>query len=115
MQAPDLVADYLNQNVDKSAVIETWERELNILTDLNYHFPDQSLLTSSHAATYLNGPLNYSLGKDYFSLVKPSYLVIGWYARLNRIYDENYVHDHFILIKEFGDSTSGYDVYKFSN
>ncbi|MBN1312196.1 MAG: glycosyltransferase family 39 protein [Anaerolineae bacterium] len=112
MQYPSQVAAFLEENVDKNAVIETWERELSILTDHRYHFPDQSLLAQTHAAVYHGGPRDYSLGADYFDRVRPSYVVIGFYGRLNQIYDLDFLTRHSTLIATIGQDEWRYDIYK---
>ncbi|HET7378338.1 MAG TPA: glycosyltransferase family 39 protein, partial [Anaerolineae bacterium] len=61
LEAPQRVADYLNQNIGRDKVIETWERELGILTDHNYHYPDQLMLAKIDSAAYRGGDQNYSL------------------------------------------------------
>ena len=65
-ETPNRVADLLNEKIDRSAVIETWERELGVLTDHRYHFPDQSLLAQTDSFIYHGGDRNYALGARYF-------------------------------------------------
>lgn len=110
--APQEVADYLTQNIDKGKVIETWERELGVLTDHNYHYPDQVMLAQVHLHLYRGGNNVYGLGEDYFKQVKPAYLVIGWYSRLNNIYDLDFVDRFSEKIATFGSGEWRYDVYK---
>ncbi len=110
--APQEVADYLNQNVEKGKVIETWERELGILTDHNYHYPDQVMLAQVHLHLYRGGNNVYGLGEEYFTQVHPDYLVIGWYSRLNNIYDLDTVNKIGTKIATFGSGEWRYDIYK---
>ena len=112
--APQEIAYYLNQNIDKGKVIETWERELGVLTDHNYHFPDQVMLAEVHMHLYRGGNNIYGLGDDYFKQVKPDYLVIGWYSRLNNIYDLDAVGRYGEVIASFGTGDWRYVVYKIS-
>jgi 4-amino-4-deoxy-L-arabinose transferase-like glycosyltransferase len=112
LQVPRQVSTFLEEKVDKEAVIETWERELNILTDHRYHFPDQSLLAQTHAAVYHGGPHDYALGADYFGQVRPSYVVVGWYGRLNQIYDLDFLTKYSNHIATIGQSEWRYDVYE---
>jgi len=110
--APQEIAEFLNQNIDKGKIIETWERELGILTDHNYHFPDQVMLAQVHLHLYRGGNNVYGLSDDYFKEVKPDYLVIGWYSRLNNIYDLDAVDRFGEKVAMFGDGAWRYDVYK---
>jgi hypothetical protein len=112
LQNPALAAEYLKQNLDPEAVIETWERELGILTDLTYHYPDQSWLANTHALLYRGGSSDYQLGEQYFSHNRPDYLVIGWFARSFPIYDMDYVADHSRLVMSVGEGDYGYDIYQ---
>lgn len=106
------VAEFLNKTVDRSAVIETWERELGILTDHKYHFPDQSLLARTHATLYHGAPKDYVLGASYFLQYRPTYLVTGWYTRAAGIYDSEFLAKHGHLVATIGDGEQRYEVYK---
>ena len=110
--APQEVADFLNQNIEKDKVVETWERELGILTDHNYHYPDQVMLAQVHSRLYRGGNNVYSLGEEYFTKIHPAYLIIGWYSRLNNIYDLAVVEKHGRIVASFGAGEWRYDVYK---
>ncbi len=112
LAAPQQIADYLSQNIDRKAVIETWERELGILTDHNYHYPDQLMLAQIDKALYRGGNQNYSLGADYFNAVHPAYVVVGWFGRLYKVYDTDYLNSHGKVIASFGDGDWRYDVYQ---
>ena len=109
---PDRLANFLNANINKDAVIETWERELGILTDHNYHYPDQSLLARADSYIYRGGERDYVLGAEYFERVSPAYVIEGWYARFNQIYDIDYIQAYGTLVVTFGDGVWRYDVYR---
>ncbi len=112
---PQEMAAYLSSSVPKDAIIETWERELGILTNHKYHYPDASLLASADEPIYRNSNTSNShafLGKDYFDSVRPDYVIVGWYARFNNIYDTDYLAQNAILIKSIGDGPWRYDLYK---
>ena len=111
-ETPNRVADLLNEKIDRSAVIETWERELGVLTDHRYHFPDQSLLAQTDSFIYHGGDRNYALGAKYFDQVRPAYVIEGWYARFNQIYDIDYLQKHGNLVATVGDGVWRYDIYK---
>ncbi len=112
LQAPNQVANYLNQNVSQTRVIETWERELGVLTDHNYHYPDQLMLAKIDSAAYRGGDQNYSLGADYFNSVRPDYVVVGWFGRLYKVYDVDYLQRTAHVIASFGDGDWRYDIYQ---
>ncbi|MFC1975642.1 hypothetical protein ACFLXQ_04530, partial [Chloroflexota bacterium] len=109
---PQELALFLQENVEKDIVIETWERELGVLTEHRYHFPDQSLLARTHAANYRGGPRDYALGADYFQKHQPSYLIIGSYAKLSHLYDVKFLAEHSDLIATIGNGEKRYEVYK---
>jgi hypothetical protein len=109
--APQELANFLDENIGKEMVIETWERELGILTGHNYHYPDQVMLAQVHLRLYRGGSNeDYGLAEDYFAEVQPAYLIIGWYSRLNNIYDMTFVDNHSHLIARFGSGDWRYDV-----
>jgi hypothetical protein len=109
--APAEAASFLQRTVPPDAIVETWERELDVLADLRYHFPDQSLLARTHAAAYRDGPKDYALGHQYFAQHDPQYLVIGWFARWLEIYDDAYLSEHATLVRTVGDGAYRYDIY----
>ncbi len=115
LQAPQQVADFLNQHVGSNEIIETWERELGILTNHNYHYPDQLMLAKIDNALYRGGAQNYSLGADYFSSVRPGYVVVGWFGRLYNVYDTDFLNKNGRIIASFGDGDWRYDVYQMSS
>jgi hypothetical protein len=112
MQNPGLVAQYLEQEIPSGSVIETWERELSILTNLTYHYPDQSMLTKTHALRYRNEDTDYLLGEEYFEKIQPDYVVIGWFARSFPIYDMQFIKNTGELIKIIGSEGVQYEVYR---
>jgi hypothetical protein len=111
-QSPGRIAGFLNQEIDRNAVIETWERELGILTDHRYHYPDESLLAQTTRFLYRGGPRDYALGAEYFDRVRPEYVVEGWFARYNQIYDTDFLRRNGTLIASEGDGDWRYDVYR---
>jgi 4-amino-4-deoxy-L-arabinose transferase-like glycosyltransferase len=112
LQNPAKVAAFLNAAVNRDEVIETWERELGILTDHKYHFPDQSMLAHTHAAVYLQDSEDYRLGEEYFSQIKPAYVIIGWFERTFPIYNMEYLSKRGELIETIGYGDYSYSIYK---
>jgi 4-amino-4-deoxy-L-arabinose transferase-like glycosyltransferase len=112
LQAPGQAAQYLQQNLPPGALIETWERELGILTDLRFHYPDQALLIHTHAAAYRGGALDYRLGAEYFDQIRPDYVVVGWFARSFQSYDLDELAQRGELIARIGEGEYGYEIYR---
>jgi hypothetical protein len=111
-QIPGIVADQLEQNIPPGAVIETWERELGILTDLTFHYPDQSMMAYTNMAKYRGSDSGYRLGKDYFEQVRPDYVVIGFFSRLGPLYDMEYIKDNSELLGSIGSGGFQYEIYR---
>lgn len=109
---PYLAANYIDANIQKGAVIETWERELDVLTNQNYHYPDQSELGASHAANYRNTVTQYALGEAYLKQSGAAYVIVGWFARWTGIYDLQYLSQHATLLQTIGQGEWRYDIYK---
>jgi 4-amino-4-deoxy-L-arabinose transferase-like glycosyltransferase len=110
--APQQVAAFLNQTVDKSTVIETWECELVLLTNHKYHFPDQLLLAQTHAAVYHGNVQDHTLGMNYFLAHQPGYVVVGWFARWMTIYNVDFLAEHGCLLKTIGQGEARYEIYQ---
>jgi hypothetical protein len=112
LEVPEQVTEFLSQNIEPDKVIETWERELGILTNHNYHYPDQLMLAKIDNALHRGGDQNYSLGAGYFESVRPDYVVAGWFGRLYKVYDVEYLDQNGKVIASFGDGDWRYDVYQ---
>ncbi len=69
-------------------------------------------MAKTQAANYRNAPKDYALGADYFLKSQPSYVVIGWYARLGDVYDARYLAAHACLLTTIGEQELRYDVYQ---
>ena len=112
--APHQLTDYLNTHVPQDALIETWERELGVLTEHRYHYLDQSALARSQVAVRGGSRdyAGYAFGQAYFESVQPAYLVIGRYARVAKIYDAAYLAAHANLVFTVGDDETRYEVYQ---
>jgi hypothetical protein len=110
---PQLVADWLNQEVDQAATIETWEKELGILTNHHYHYPEQSLLIQVHTAKYRQNSEDYLLSTEYFKSIKPAYVVVGRFAKEFPVYDPGFLATKATLITKIGEDELGsYEIYE---
>ena len=113
LQYPWMLAEFLTNQIPPNSIIETWERELGIITDLTYHFPDQTYLAKTHNAIYRGAPVDYLLGQDYFRQVQADYVIIGWFERSFPIYDHDYLEENCELIYKVGEGNYNYEVYQF--
>lgn len=89
---------YIDSNVSRGSVVETWEWELSgIGAHTAFHFPSQRYV---YMATYQQGR-KMPFAFPYDSLVSnPAYLVIGPFAQLTGIYPLGDVYAHFDKVKE---------------
>jgi len=109
---PQKFATVLNESVPHVAVVETWERELGVLTDHRYHYPDQSILQITQAERFLNVAHKQLYGEAYFKQIHAEYLVIGWYGRYADIYDSTYLRQHACLVSTVGSDEWRYELYR---
>jgi len=83
--APAAMAAYLNANVPREALIETWEPELGFLTNHTYHFPPQILLNT--AVQYIwQGGTPPAQDYDFVRTERPTYVLVGEFARWVNMY-----------------------------
>lgn len=107
------IASVLNEVVGEDAVIETWERELGILTSHEYHYPAQTKLVQTHDAVFRqNAGDDYSLGLEYMQAAGASYLVVGWFGRWTGIYNEDFLAEYGELVATVGTDEWRYEVYE---
>jgi 4-amino-4-deoxy-L-arabinose transferase-like glycosyltransferase len=76
------MAAYLDANVPRDAIVETWEPELGALTDHRYHYPPIALLDTAVRHQWLGGPaLIYDGLRD-----APAYVVVGGFGGYTGVY-----------------------------
>jgi hypothetical protein len=98
------MAAFLDANVPRQAIVETWEPELGVLTDHRYHYPPIKLLDTAVRDTWLQGPaLSYD-GLDQrppFVVVGPFGAWVGIYpqATLDRDYQRAYAAGPYVLYR----------------
>jgi 4-amino-4-deoxy-L-arabinose transferase-like glycosyltransferase len=100
------VADWLNANVPPDVIIETWEQELAVLTDHNYHYPPQITLAHSVAETWEGGP-PVSQFYDFRDYVDPAYVVFGPFQYYTGLYLPERMTDY-----ELAATIGTYEIYK---
>lgn len=105
-QSPQVLADYLDRYIPADALIESWEMEINFLTDHLYHFPPVPVQAAAVRYTFL--------GQGYPSDVYDpweediEFLVYGPSARLTDIYTHQPVGVRMELLATVGE----YRVYR---
>jgi 4-amino-4-deoxy-L-arabinose transferase-like glycosyltransferase len=103
------MADYISSEVEKDAIVESWEWELDALSShWEYHHPHQRYLflairQFSHERKPFN--LNYDVLES-----KPDYLVTGPFSNWTGIYETDDIKDNFIKLEEIG----AYTIYQFA-
>jgi hypothetical protein len=108
LNAPEAMATYLNENVPREALIETWEPEMGFLTDHNYHFPPPSLLNKAVGYIWLGKPSpaqEYTFVQDNL----PGYVLVGAFARWVQLYPDDVLATRYKLVSRIG----AYDLYAF--
>lgn len=102
------MAAYLNQNVDKQSVVETWESEMGFLTDHSYHYPPPELLDKAVRLKWLGGT-GPSLPEIYQpEKLQPGYLIVGQFGRWNGLYSPDLLAARYQLVISYGE----YSLYK---
>jgi hypothetical protein len=99
--APYAMAAYLNANISKDALIETWEAEMGFLTDHTYHFPPARLLDTAVGYIWRNGP-SPSEEYDLEDLEGNSYILVGPQGGWAGVYPEEDLRDHYQSLVKIG-------------
>jgi hypothetical protein len=99
--APLAMAAYVNQNVPRQALIESWEPEMGFLTDHVYHFPPQALLATAVAYQWLGGPAPAE-SYHFVEEQNPDYVLIGAFASWVNLYPRDYLAQHYKLVTQIG-------------
>jgi hypothetical protein len=104
--APEAMAAYMDQHVDKKALVETWEPEMGFLTNHNYHFPPPGLLYKATSYIWLHkSPPAESY--DFVQTQKPNYVLVGAFSKWVDLYPDNLLKANYHLETEIG----GYSLY----
>jgi 4-amino-4-deoxy-L-arabinose transferase-like glycosyltransferase len=110
---PQQAADFIQNSIGRSAVIDTWERELGVFSSRSFHYPDQAYLAQTLENAYWQvAPTRYLLGEDYFRRQASDYVVVGWFARLHGLYDPIFLEKQACLVATLGSGDLRYEVYK---
>lgn len=88
------MAAYLDRNVPVGPIIETWEPEMGVLTDHNYHYVPTELLDPAVRHVWLGGPPVQYDGLE----ARPPYVLLGPFSGYTRIYpDEVLARDYQVI------------------
>ena len=103
---PQAMAEFMDQNVDLKALVETWEPEMGFLTNHNYHFPPPGLLYKAVSFIWLN---ETPPADDYHFVEtdQPDYVLVGGFSRWVQLYPQEYLRTRYTLVTTIG----GYDLY----
>jgi len=99
--APVAIAKYMDENIPKDALIETWEPEMGFLTDHNYHYPPQILLDSAVGFIWRGGPPpaeKYDFSASGF----PEYVLVGKFSSWVQLYPTEVLDQHYTRVYETG-------------
>lgn len=102
-RSPHEFAQYINEHVPQDALIESWQWEIDFLTNRTYHHPSQETLRVLQNHIYLGGPYpTYDV-----QVQEVNYVIDGPYSKLVGIYS-SFVQEHGTLLTSIGE----YDLYK---
>jgi hypothetical protein len=97
--SPQTVAQYLTQNTEPDALIESYETELMFLTPRRFHYPPDQVSTDLALTKFVDSG-KFNINYDPL-LADPDYLVVGWYNSDWELYKSWQQSGDFQLIKEF--------------
>jgi hypothetical protein len=99
--APIAMAAYLDEQIRREALIETWEPEMGFLTDHNYHFPPPLLLNDAVSYIWLGGPPPAQY-YDFMRTEHPDYVLVGEFARWVDLYSTDLLAARYRLVTSIG-------------
>lgn len=79
------VADYVRQHIPTDAVIETWDKELSILTDHIYHYPPQ-LVEIELGKDKWRGGKSIAGTYNFRDYVDADYVIVGPFSQFAGVY-----------------------------
>jgi 4-amino-4-deoxy-L-arabinose transferase-like glycosyltransferase len=99
--APLAMAQHLEAEVPKTALVETWEPELGFLTGHRYHFPPQAFLYQAVSHMWLGAPSP----ADSYRFVEesaPDYVVVGPFAEWTNMYPAASIEPRYTQVAQVG-------------
>lgn len=91
-----LTAQYLEETVPDDAIIETWEKELSVLTTRNFHYPPQIMEAYMNNYVHRNGRPVWEIydPRDYLT---PDFIVAGFISDIAGIYTGDMLTNYELL------------------
>lgn len=110
VQSPDSglrgLAHYLNTNVPEDVVIESWEWEIDLLTNHHYHHPPYEVTNAFTESLWYGSPISHD--RYDFLVFRPAYLIEGPFAKWTGVYPQDFLRDKCTLVITIGE----YDLYR---
>jgi len=107
VQSPDSglqeLAQFLNGRVPTDAVIESWEWEVDLLTDHTYHHPPYEITNAFTEQVWYSTPVPTGIYDP--MAARPAYLIVGSFARWTGIYSREFLERRCTLVGSFGEYT----------
>jgi 4-amino-4-deoxy-L-arabinose transferase-like glycosyltransferase len=89
------VAAWVDANVPQGALIETWEQDLGVLSNANFHYPPQISLAHAVAHTWEGGA---PAADQYdFREFNPDYVIVGPFGIYTSMYPEDRLSDYNLI------------------
>jgi hypothetical protein len=101
-----MAAAYIREYIPPDALIETWEEELAVLTDHEYHYPPQIMETHRVNHVWFEGPPVHEF-YDFREYVDPQYVISGPFADQAEIYIPETLENYELI-----ETIDFYDIYK---
>jgi hypothetical protein len=102
--SPQKMAAYLEANVDKNIVIETWEAELGFLTDHAFHYPPNEFLALLNQHVWQDGP-PVSQYYVFPSTEIPEFILIGHTGQIAGAYHPELLSSKYSWVFSVGEYT----------
>ncbi|HEX2908928.1 MAG TPA: glycosyltransferase family 39 protein [Phototrophicaceae bacterium] len=80
------VAAYIRANIPPDALIETWEKELSIITDHTFHYPPQLIELTMGDDMFREDTDHSKKTYDFRNYVTPDYVIAGPFSKWVNIY-----------------------------
>jgi hypothetical protein len=110
VQSPDKglreLAHYLNTNVPDDVVIESWEWEVDLLTEHIYHHPPYEVTNAYTEQIWYDVPVPANMYD--FQASRPVYLIVGPFAKWTGLYPRDFLEEKCTLLVSAGE----YDLYQ---
>lgn len=110
VQSPDNglreLAHYLNTNVPDDVVIESWEWEVDLLTEHIYHHPPYEVTNAYTEQIWYDVPVPPNMYD--FQVFRPMYLIVGPFAKWTGLYPRDFLEEKCTLLVSAGE----YDLYR---